>query len=142
MTKKGRKSMNIVIMSGRTTKEPEIKTFSSGSKLASFTLAVDRMTKEGKTAVFFDCKAWGKQAETVERYVKKGQPLAVTGELQTRSYEDREGNKRKAFEIVVNRVEFLGKGNDSQEGAGERRENARREIEEDTAAPSGLPFEI
>ena len=107
--------MNNVTLSGRTTKEIETKTLDSGKKLANFTLAVDRRTKEGKTADFIYCVAWGKTAEVLETYVRKGNMVGVIGSIQTRSYEDREGNKRKAVEILVDKVELMG-GNQGTSG--------------------------
>ena len=107
--------MNNVTLSGRTTKEIETKTLDSGKKLANFTLAVDRRTKEGKTADFIDCVAWGKTAEVLETYVRKGNMVGVVGSIQTRSYEDREGNKRKAVEVLVDKIELMG-GNQGTSG--------------------------
>lgn len=102
--------MNSIIIVGRTTKEMELKTLSSGSKTVGFCVAVDRITKNGKVTDFIDCVAWGKTAELLAQYVKKGERIGVQGSLQTRSYQDRDGNNRKAYEILVDRVEFLSEG--------------------------------
>lgn len=108
--------MNNVTLSGRTTREIELKTLDSGKKLANFTLAVDRRSKEGKTTDFIDCVAWGRTAEVLAEYVRKGNMVGVIGSIQTRNYEDREGNKRKAFEILVDKIELMGGQSGEQVG--------------------------
>lgn len=132
--------MNSIILLGRTTKEPDVRTIPSGSKVASFCLAVDRRTKEGKTADFIDCIAWGKTAELVETYVKKGERLGVVGTLQTRNYEDAEGKKRKVYEVLIDRLEFLGGGKTENAEASESQPAAPVEAAPETAP--ALPFEI
>lgn len=137
--------MNSITLIGRTTKEPDVRTIPSGSKCASFCLAVDRRTKEGKTADFIDCVAWGKTAELVESYIKKGERLGIVGALQTRNYEDKEGNKRKVYEVLIDRIEFLG-GNKA-ETTEPAQPSAPAEPETpvapaETDAPGSLPFEI
>jgi len=136
--------MNNVTLTGRTTRDIEVKTFDSGKKLTNFTIAVDRRTKEGKTTDFIDCVAWGKTAEVLEAYVKKGNMVGVIGSIQTRSYEDREGNKRKAFEILVDKIELMGNSQGTsgeQVGTPQRLQYVKPEIIEEP--PTGpLPFEL
>lgn len=99
--------MNLVILVGRITADVDIKMTTSGKKVCSFTLAVD----DGKNAdgsrrtQFPDCVAWEKAAEFLERYVQKGNRIAVEGKLTKRTYESN-GQKRYVSEVVVNRVEF------------------------------------
>lgn len=133
--------MNNVTLSGRTTKEIETKTLDSGKKLANFTLAVDRRTKEGKMADFIDCVAWGKTAEVLETYVRKGNMVGVVGSIQTRSYEDREGNKRKAVEVLVDKVELMG-GNRGTSGEAERVQYVMPEPRQEETPTGPLPFEL
>ncbi len=98
--------MNNVVLIGRLTRDPELRyTQGEGIAVANFTLAVDRIGSD--EADFIKCIAWRKQAETVDQYLGKGSQVAVEGRLQIRSYDDRDGNKRTAVEVVCNRVQFL-----------------------------------
>ena len=96
--------MNLVCLIGRLTKDPELKTTQSGKSVCSFSLAVDGV----KDTDFIDCVAWNKTAENLAKFKKKGEQIAITGRLTTRNYEDRNGNKRKAVEVTVNDLQFIG----------------------------------
>ena len=135
--------MNLIILSGRTTRDVEAKEIGNGKKVANFTLAVDRRTSDGKATDFFDCKAWGKTAEILAKYAPKGKLISVNGELQTRSYEDREGNKRKAYEVSVEKVELLG-GNPEREASAEppTKVYVKPEAKNEPIDAGKLPFEI
>lgn len=96
---------------GRLTATPELKATPSGINVTSFCIAVDRriQPKEGeRIADFINCIAWRGTAEFITRYFKKGNMIAVTGEIQTRKYKDKDGNSRTAFEIVVDNASFCG----------------------------------
>lgn len=95
---------NIVIM-GRFTKDPELRMTQNQTPVASFTVAVDRDFGD-KQVDFIDCVAWKKTAEHVAKYFHKGQLAVVIGSLQSRKWEDRDGNKRTSWEIVVNSTYF------------------------------------
>ena len=95
--------MNKVILMGRLTKDAEL--FGQKSKVARFCLAVDRTYGEDETD-FFNCVSFGKQAEFVEKYLKKGIKVLVTGSLQTNIYEDKNGNKVNSIQIVTSDIEF------------------------------------
>ena len=102
--------MNKVILIGRLTKDPEVR-YSQGEKpmaIASYSLAVDRMFKrDGEpSADFINCKAFGKQGEFAEKYLRKGMKIAVTGHIQTGSYTNRDGVKVYTTDVVVEEVEF------------------------------------
>lgn len=110
--------MNVVMLIGRLTRDPELRyTPRNGTAVASFTLAVDKeLSKEKKeemeskgqpTADFINIVVWGRQAESCANYLRKGKLAAVNGRLQSRYYEDKEGNRRYATEVVASRVEFL-----------------------------------
>lgn len=103
--------LNKVILIGRLTKDPELRYTPNGASVASFGLASNyTYTKNGEKkeqVSFFNCTAWGKQAEAIVEYVKKGHRFQVTGRLQQRSWEDQNGNKRSAVEIVVEEFQFL-----------------------------------
>ena len=101
--------LNVAVLMGRLTAEPELKHTQNNVSVTSFTLAVERSyQKQGqeKQADFIDCVAWRGTAEFVCKYFRKGQLAAVQGSIQTRSYTDKDGNKRKSFEIVADNVHF------------------------------------
>ena len=95
--------MNKTILMGRLTREPEM--FGQKTKVARFTLAVDRSYGEDETD-FFNCVSFGKQAEFVEKYLKKGIKVLITGRLQNNNYEDKQGNKVTSTQIITEEVEF------------------------------------
>jgi len=102
--------MNHIVLMGRLTRDPELRHTQSGTAVASFTLAVDRpySGRDGgdRQTDFIDIVAWRGTADFVCRYFRKGQMMAVHGSIQTRTYTDKDGNKRKAFEIVASDVNF------------------------------------
>ena len=103
--------MNKVILIGRLTKDPEMRTTSSGIATTSFTVAVNRnfTTQEGvREADFLNCVAWRKQAENIAKYCNKGSQVAVEGRIQTRNYDAQDGTKRYVTEVIADNVTFLG----------------------------------
>ena len=98
--------INNVVLMGRLTATPELKHTASDKSVVSFTLAVDGY-KDGETN-FIDCQAWEKTAEFIANYFDKGRLIAVMGQLQTRSFTDKNGNKRKATEVIVSKASFTG----------------------------------
>lgn len=111
--------LNHIVIMGRLTRDPELKTTNSGISVVSFSLAVDRdfADKEsGERGVdFIDVTAWRHTAEFVSRYFTKGRMAVISGRLQTRNWTDKEGGKRKAVEIVADNVYFGdSKRNDSE----------------------------
>ena len=98
--------MNSVILIGRTTKETELRYTQNQTAVARFTVAVDRHDKNGGTD-FIGCLAFGKTAEIMEKYVRKGNKVAVSGRIQTGSYTDKDGKKRYTTDVIANRVEFI-----------------------------------
>lgn len=97
--------MNNVNLIGRLTTTPELKKTQSGTELTSFTIAVPSRFKK-ETTYFIDCVAWKCNAIFLDRYFVKGQKIGIEGELQTRTYQDKNGNNRKAVEVVVNNIDF------------------------------------
>lgn len=95
---------------GRLTREPELRHTQTGAAVVSFSLAVDRDFKDKstgeKSADFIDIVAWRQTAEFVSRYFTKGRMAVVEGRLQTRAYEDKDGNRRRAVEVVADNVYF------------------------------------
>lgn len=102
--------LNNVTLMGRLTADPELKQTTSGTAVTSFTLAVDRNYSKDKekTTDFINCVAWRNTAEFICRYFKKGQLMALVGSIQVRKYEDRDGNKRNAVEVLTDHVFFCG----------------------------------
>ena len=102
--------MNKVILMGRLTRDPEVRyTQTNNTLVASFSLAVNRrFTREGdtQTADFINISAWAKTGEFVSKYFKKGMQVAVVGRIQTRSWEDQQGQKRYATDVVAEEVYF------------------------------------
>ena len=99
--------MNQVVLMGRLTRDPDIR-YSQGENamaIASFILAVDRRSKD-RSADFITCKAFGKTAEFVEKYARKGSKFLLSGSIQTGSYENREGRKVYTTDVVVRDMEF------------------------------------
>lgn len=101
--------MNKVVITGRTTKDIELKVTTSGTNVATFSIAVKRAYKGNgeQESDFFECVAYSKTAELISKYVKKGDMVGIDGRLQTRNYTNREGRKVYITEIIVENVEFL-----------------------------------
>ena len=107
--------LNKVILIGRTTKEVDLRRTSSGTAVATFTLAVDNrfVLKDGKSSTdFISCVAWSNTAETMEKYVRKGALIAVEGRIQTRNYDNKDGNRVYITEVVVENMRMLESRND------------------------------
>ena len=102
--------MNKVILVGNLTKDPELSTTSNGISYCKFSLAVARRytNAEGtRETDFFNITVWRTQAENCHKYLRKGSKAGVVGQLQTRTYDDKDGNKRFVTDIVADEVEFL-----------------------------------
>lgn len=104
--------LNQVAIQGRLVRDPELRRTNSGKAVASFTLACDRDFKNQQTGEkevdFIECVAWGGTAEMVEKYFHKGQMAVATGRLQLRDWTDKNGQKRRTAEILVNSIYFCG----------------------------------
>ena len=133
-------SYNLAIIIGRMTKAGELRTTTNGTSTCSFTVAVDRAFKNAngeKVTDFINCVAWRGQAEFISKYFTKGSVIGVQGNIQTRSYTDKEGNKRTVTEILVDRAFFVGgkdRNTSSVENAAESEFAANEDESED------LPF--
>ncbi len=103
--------LNSIIIMGRLTADPELRSTSSGLSVTSFNVAVDRgyvRAGEEKKTDFIPVVAWREKADFVTKYFRKGSMIAVQGSLQSRNYEDKNGNKRVAYEIVADQISFCG----------------------------------
>lgn len=113
--------LNVVVLMGRLVADPQLRQTPQGTNVASFRIAVDRnyaRQGEQRSADFIDIVAWRQQAEFVCKYFQKGSPIAIEGSLQTRQYQDKNGNNRTAVEVVVDRVNFVPRSNGGNAGAG------------------------
>lgn len=127
---------NHINLIGRLTADPELKTTSSGIECCNFTVAVDRYAKKGedKQTDFINCTAWRQNAAFLCKYFGKGRKIILDGELQTRSYEDKNGNKRTAYDVQVENITF---GDSKTDG------NGSTQTDTASASPvddSDLPF--
>ena len=104
---------NIAILTGRLTADPELKTTSNGIPTSTFTIANDTGYGEKKKTAFINIVAWRSTAEFVSKHFRKGDMIGIEGSIQTRKYQDKDGNNRTVFEVVANNVQFVkGKRND------------------------------
>ena len=103
--------LNVVALMGRLVYDPELKTTQNGTNVCSFRIACDRnFARQGeqRQADFIDIVAWRQQAEFVSKYFQKGSLIAIEGSLQTRQYQDKNGNNRTATEVLASQVSFCG----------------------------------
>ena len=100
--------MNVVALMGRMTHDVEIRHTPNGIAVCQFTIAVDAYSNGEKKANFINCVAWRNNAENIAKYFSKGNMIAVNGSIQTRSYQDKEGKNRTAFEVLVDKFHFAG----------------------------------
>ena len=108
--------MNVVVLTGRLTKDVELSYTTTGTAKATFTLAVDRIKKtEDQTADFIRITVWSAQAENCNRYLHKGSKCAVHGRIQTGSYKDRNGQTVWTTDVIAERVEFLDSKSENRE---------------------------
>ena len=118
--------LNSVIIMGRLTADPELRTTPNGHSVTSFTVAVDRNYRSGeeRQTDFISVVAWRGTADFITRFFKKGQMIAVQGSLQVRSYEDKNGNKRTAYDVVAENVSFCGGKNEGGNTYGAARQES------------------
>jgi len=102
-------NFNKVILGGRLTSDPELKTTPQGIAVCSFSVAVNRKTGKDKEAQadFINCQAWRSTAEFISKYFKKGSSICLVGSIQTRSWTDNNGNKRYATEVIADEAYFV-----------------------------------
>lgn len=140
-------SFNKCILIGNLTADPELKQSQSGVSVCSFSIAVNRKYKDGNNEVdFITIVAWRQQAEFVCKYFRKGKPILVCGQLQTRTWTDKQNNKRYATEVVADEVAFVGGAESSTEAKNDASAympsayQAPSAAFEEISAGEGLPF--
>ena len=112
---------NLVVLTGRLTADPELKTTPNGVSVTTFSIAVSRRYRAGEEtqADFINIVAWRQTAEFITKYFSKGSMIGIEGSIQTRRYTDKEGKNRTAFEVVANNAQFVESKRDSAPAAGE-----------------------
>ena len=100
---------NLVVLTGRLTADPELRYTANNTPVTSFSIAVSRRYKAGEEAQadFINIVAWRSSAEFISKYFKKGSLIGIEGSIQTRRYQDKNGNNRTAFEVMANNVQFV-----------------------------------
>ena len=141
---------NLVVLTGRLTADPELKTTSNGISVTSFSIAVSRRYRAGEEtqADFINLVAWRQTADFITKYFKKGSMIGIEGSIQTRKYTDKNGNNRTAFEVVINNAQFVeskreegaGGGVPSSEPASFSNAGANDFAEIDNVSDDDLPF--
>nr|DAG11692.1 MAG TPA: Single strand binding protein [Caudoviricetes sp.] len=112
--------LNSAIIQGRICANPELRHTPNDIAVTTFTVATDKGSGDKKQTSFIDCVAWRGTAELVCKWFQKGSAIIVQGSIQTRSYQDKDGNKRKAFEIVADNVHFAEPKRDGDSHGGNR----------------------
>lgn len=137
---------NLVVLTGRLTADPELKTTPSGVSVTTFSIAVSRRYKAGEEtqADFINIVAWRQTAEFITKYFKKGSMIGIEGSIQTRRYTDKEGKNRTVFEVVANNAQFVESKRDSAPGADAPASFSNASVNEFTEVPGesdeDLPF--
>ena len=130
--------MNKVNLIGNLTRDPELTETASGTAVCRFSIAVGRNYSNGngeRETDFFNCTAWRTLAESIARYCKKGKKIAVSGSIQMRTYEDNQGNKRTAVDVVVQEAEFLTPKPRDEEPPKERQKKGLQAFDDDGDIP-------
>ena len=139
---------NLVVLTGRLTADPELKTTQNGNSVTSFSIAVNRRfnrSAEEQQTDFINIVVWGQSAEFVSKYFKKGSMIGIEGRIQTRKYTDKNGNSRTAFEVVANNVQFVeskrdSAPSDSEESASFSNAGANEFADLGSVSDDDLPF--
>lgn len=133
------------IIVGNITRDPELRSTPSGAQVCSFSVAVNRNYKDSSGAnqesvSFIDCTAWGRAGEIIAQYAKKGSGILVSGRLEQRSWEDKEGQKRSRVEIVVEDFNFVG-GNAGEGGGNYSSSKSSSTADSQDVAPDDISDE-
>jgi single-strand DNA-binding protein len=116
-------NLNVVVITGNLTRDPELRALPSGTSVCDLRVAVNTRRKNSATGEwedkpnYFDVKVWGAQGDNCARFLSKGRPVGVQGRLEWREWETQEGQKRQAIDIIADSVQFLGSREDSGNGA-------------------------
>jgi single-strand DNA-binding protein len=138
-------NINRVVLTGNLTRDPELRSTSSGMSVCSLRVACNTRRKDQSTGDwvdkpnFFDVTVWGAQGENCARFLSKGRPVAIDGRLEWREWQDKDGNTRQSIDIIADAVQFLGSRDDN--GGGGNGFTPRSDVPADTSdfAPAGAP---
>jgi len=139
-------NLNKVILGGRVTADPELKHTPQGIPVCSFSIAVNRRSKDGQApADFINCQAWRSTAEFISRYFKKGSSICLVGSIQTRTWTDNNNNKRYATEVIADEAFFVDSKSESDVAPSFSTETASFQTQqtpkfEEIAGDDDLPF--
>ena len=130
---------NLVVLTGRLTADPELKTTPNGISVTTFSIAVNRNYRSGedRQADFINIVAWRQTAEFITKYFKKGNLIGIEGSIQTRRYQDKNGNNRTAFELVADNAHF---GDSNRRSNNSDQNDGFRDVTDDTDFPDDLNF--
>jgi single-strand DNA-binding protein len=134
-------NINRVVLTGNLTRDPELRNLPSGMAVCSLRLACNTRRKDGSgnwvdKPNYFDVTVWGAQGENCAQYLSKGRPVAVDGRLEWREWDDKEGNKRQAIDIIADSVQFLGSREGTENGG---RFTPQTDVPADTADFASAP---
>jgi len=138
--------LNKVFLYGNLTRDPELKALPSGSNVVNFSVATNRVYKDKngqqqETTEFHNVVAFGRQAEVIAQYVKKGRPLFIEGRLQTRSWDGQDGKKNYRTEVILEQFQFgASAGGGGGQGGGAGRQNAPKAEEPKEESPAGIQY--
>ena len=143
-------NINRIVLTGNLTRDPELRSTNSGTPVCSLRVACNTRRKDAQgqwvdKPNYFDVTVWGAQGENCATYLQKGRPVAVDGRLEWREWDDPNGNKRQAIDIVADSVQFLGSRDGGENGGGGGRFTPQSDVPADTAdfetagATSGSP---
>ena len=128
-------NINRVILTGNLTRDPELRSTPGGTSVCSLRIAVNSRRKDGQSGQwvdkpnYFDVTVWGAQGENCAQYLSRGRPVAVDGRLEWREWDDQNGNKRQAVDIIADSVQFLG----SREGGAQMNGGSESDVPVDTS---------
>src|SRR5918996_4120988 len=109
-------SFNRVVLAGNLTRDPELRFTQEGVPVANFSIAVNRIRSKSEAVDFFNVSCWRELGERVANYKKKGDPILVEGRLQYRTWQNSDGTRRSAVDVIADNVQFLGRPGDSADG--------------------------
>lgn len=133
-------NMNKVILGGRLTADPELKTTPNGVSCTNFTIAVNRRFGKDNVTDFIDCTAWRNTADFICKYFKKASSICVEGSIQVRKWTDKDGNKRYSTEVIVDEAYFVDGKNEQQPSSGAYVPEAYSAAPQMTEIEDELPF--
>ena len=134
--------LNVVVIMGRLTQNPELKTTGNGISVSSFSVAVDRAYQSNgeRQTDFINCVAWRSNADFITKYFSKGQMIAIKGSLQQNNYTDKNGNKRTTYDVVVESANFCGSKEEKAEPNVNLADVDITDFEEISTEDDDLPF--